>query len=89
MSSTPDDLAWFTDIARPVDRRSLRFPNSLAARLRKFFADNPEEELTIRMICEKFDANPKTVEKVLGEMKAAGELESLHVVRLRTKGIAR
>lgn len=62
---------------------------SVIARIRMFYRDRPDEELSIPQIAVKFGCKIKTVHKALQELKAEGEIESVHVVRRRSNGIAR
>lgn len=62
---------------------------SLAERIAAFFAANPDEELTHEDLAIKFDAAQFAVGYALAKLRARGLLESVHIVRLRSKGIAR
>lgn len=59
--------------------------NGLPARLMAFFIANPDEELTKRQIADKFNVSQASVSNALKAI-AGTELESIHVVRLKTKG---
>lgn len=66
------------------DRRQPGLP----ARVRKFFEDNPDEELSYKAIMAKFGCTMWTARKCVYELAEAGYLESVHVIRRRVKGIA-
>lgn len=61
----------------------------LKERVKRFYADNPSEELTHTLLREKFSCSKWTAVWILRELIAEGVLESVHVIRLRTKGIAK
>lgn len=61
---------------------------SVAGRLRRFFIENPDEELTRADMVAKFGSSFKNIDASLTALRAEGLLESVHVTRLRTKGIA-
>lgn len=61
----------------------------LESRLRRFFTENPDEELTFALITVKFDVSIMHAREVVARMVAAEELESVHLVRARAKGIAK
>ncbi len=61
------------------DRREL----SLKGRVRRFYFDNPTEELTHNMLRQKFGISKWTAVWVLRELVEEGLLESVHVIRLR------
>lgn len=82
---TPDDPnAWFADRDLAPPRKT-----NLLPRIRKFFVDNPDEELTLPMLREKFGVSANAIAEALKRLKKEGQIESVHVVRLRAKGIAR
>lgn len=58
------------------------------ARLRAFFDDNPDEELTRRDIEAKFGCSKSSMENAIASLQLEGRVESVHVVRARSKGIA-
>ena len=55
----------------------------LRARIEAFFDENQGEWLSPADIALKFDANLRSVYRRVWELKQAGKLESLHVVRRR------
>jgi len=62
---------------------------SLVVRVRSYYANNPEEELTYAGVTAKFGCTYETARKVVSALVAVGCLESVHVIRLRTKGVAK
>lgn len=62
-------------------------PESMTARIRRFFVENPDEEMTYELLAVKFDAPIYTVRDIVKHLREAG-VESLHVIRHRSKGIA-
>lgn len=75
-------------IKRPRAPRP-RDPESLFSRLRQFYEDNPDEELSFADAALKFGATRRNVESVVEQLRKLGVLESVHVIRRREKGIAR
>lgn len=63
--------------------------DSLAARMLAYFQANPDEELLRQDVAEKFGAKMKSVDFAIGRLRDQGYLESVHVVRLRERGIAK
>ena len=59
--------------------------NSLAARLMRFFNENPGEELTYADIEVKFGVTYHNVSSTVNRLKQLGQLDSVHVVRLKPK----
>lgn len=55
--------------------------------LRRYFQANPDEELTWPDMLVKFERCRKTLTLALAELIEEGELESVHVIRLREKGM--
>jgi len=62
---------------------------ALPYRLREFFQENPDEELTKRNACDKFDCRIEALERALMYLRVVGELEYVSVIRARAKGRAR
>lgn len=62
---------------------------SLCCKIAGFFDENPDEELTFQGLSDKFNAPVKTVRNVVAELVQSGKVESVHVIRLPSKGIAR
>ncbi len=58
-------------------------PDSLATRLRQFFIDNPDEELTYADIAIKFDVPQHSVATTIGRLRKQGRVETacFYVVR--------
>lgn len=69
------------------DRPTYR-SHGLPKRLVQFFADNPDEELTIEIAALKFDAKPVAVASAVFRLVESGVLESVRVIRLPAKGRA-
>ncbi|MCW1958147.1 MAG: hypothetical protein KIH64_006295 [Mycobacterium sp.] len=63
--------------------------DGVVQRIRAFFAANPEEELTFAMLQSKFGCTLWTARRAVYDLIEAGDLESVHVVRRRERGIAR
>lgn len=62
--------------------------DTLTGRMRRFFVDNPDEEMTFELLAVKFDAPVDAVRSVVRVLREAGVVESLHVIRHPSKGIA-
>lgn len=56
--------------------------------VREFFVRNPDEELTYAQMQEKFDLRERYAREIVKDLKDEGFLESLHVIRNKTKGRA-
>ncbi len=70
--------------AKPARRRH---PNGVIARLVAFFEANPDEELTVNDIVEKFGSCRRTVENALYTARQDGEpLEIVRLVRRKRGG---
>ncbi len=54
--------------------------------LRAFFIDNPDEELTLDDVAEKFDVSRTSAATTINRLNRAGTLEYAHVVRLPERG---
>ena len=63
--------------------------DSVYARLAAFFVDQPDEELSIADIPVKFGCSSWTAHDAVRRLCAERKLESVRIVRCRTKGIAR
>lgn len=63
-----------------------RHPHGLPARLLAFYEANPDEELTYSDIVAKFSVSPFTAREAVKALRS--QIESVHIVRLRAKGIA-
>ena len=61
---------------------------SVVGRLRRFFLDNPDEELRIVDIQSKLDCSQDSARFAIATLRKMKMLESVHVVRMRSKGIA-
>jgi len=68
--------------------RAPYYTKGLPKRLIDYFADNPDEELTLDMVIIKFDARPDGAQKAILRLVEAGVLESVRVIRLPAKGRA-
>lgn len=67
----------------------IRKPTSLPGRIERFFTDNPDEELTHLDIVAKFGCSEHAARQAVAKLRGEGLLESLFVIRNRSKGIAR
>jgi len=65
-----------------IERRE----RGLKARVKRFYFDNPDEELTHALLRAKFGITKWTAVWLLRELVEEGILESVHVIRLRMKG---
>ena len=65
-----------------------RWGDSLTQRVRQFFAENPDEELTYEDMAAKFDVPVNYCREVVRALKTKGEIESVHVIRNPRKGRA-
>jgi Fic family protein len=70
-----------------IDRTEIK--PGLVKRVRQFFENAPEEELTYEFIVIQFGCTLGTARKVVYSLVETGFLESVHVIRRREKGIAR
>jgi len=59
---------------------------STSARMRRFFDENHDEELTLADACIKFGMKPRSLSTLLWDMRKRGEIETVTVIR-RPKGI--
>lgn len=64
-------------------------PASVPEAVRRFFLANPDEELTFEQLALKFGCTVWTARHAVRELKEAGLIESVHVIRNRSKGIAK
>lgn len=69
-----------------IKRAKFTIHGSIADRVLKFFQDNPDEELTPQDIRDKFGASYSSASNML--QRHGDILESVHVVRLKSKGVA-
>lgn len=67
-----------------IERRT----GDLLVRVRRYFMDNPREELTHDFLRIKFGCNKRACRYVLATLKEEGLVESVLVVRNRLAGIA-
>lgn len=67
-----------------IERRG----RDLLARVRRYFIDNPREELTHQIILTKFDCNERAARFVVMTLREEGLIESVRVIRNRQAGIA-
>ena len=63
-------------------------PNSASQRVRRFFRDNPDEELTYAQMMVKFSISQDRVYELVKLMRHEGLIEAVHVVRCVAKGRA-
>jgi len=63
-------------------------PDALTRRITSYFQSNPDEELSIADMATKFGCTKHCVTTAIGRIKPEGVIESVHVVRLRARGIA-
>jgi hypothetical protein len=61
--------------------------NSVVGRLKRFYEDNPEEELTFPDICAKFSCSYGAAAEAVKQLRHLGFLESVSVIRTRKKGM--
>lgn len=61
---------------------------SLTGRMRRFFLDNRDEELTYELLAVKFECTVQEARTVIKTLREAGVVESLHVIRHPAKGRA-
>ena len=65
-----------------------KWGESVSARLKRYFAENPGEWLTFDDICSKFQCTEWTATRALKELRAAGlaiERESVYFVKAKAK----
>ena len=62
--------------------------SGVEAKLRAFFAANPDEELTYSDMLTKFECSRRRLEDAIRELKQDGEFESIHVIRV-ARGLLR
>jgi hypothetical protein len=67
----------------------MKHGQGLGARITAFFRDNPDEELTYPIIAAKFGCSVPSARFAVKQLVKERTIESLHVVRLRVKGIAK
>lgn len=61
----------------------------LKHRVKCYFRDNPQEELTHPVLRVKFGCTVATAKWLVATLVEEGLIESVHVIRLRSMGIAR
>ena len=62
--------------------------SGLGVRIERFFLSNPDEELTYVQIAAKFDCTVCAARWAVKELIKRKDIESVHVIRSRSKGIA-
>lgn len=78
------------DVTPPHTQVPPRKVLSLKLRVRRFFTDHPDEELTAAQFRDKFNCSEATRRWIMVALGGeGGEIESVHVIRLRVKGIAK
>jgi hypothetical protein len=70
-------------------KHGVKHGDGVKARMAAFFRRNPDEELTFEQAILKFEANNNTMRQGVQELVREGLLESVHVVRLRSRGVAK
>lgn len=71
-----------------MTRAGMKQCDGVQRRLEEFFGANPQEELTYADIVVKFGGTYRSAHSAVARLQARGELESVHVIRLRANGIA-
>lgn len=61
-------------------------PSSCASRLVSFFADNPDEELTIEQAMVKCGVGREAIDMAILSLVRKGQLEKVKLIRLPAKG---
>lgn len=61
----------------------------LKMRIKRFFAERPDEELSHELIMAKFGCTYRASRWVVSELIEDGLLESVHTIRLRSAGKAK
>ena len=56
--------------------------------MRRFYLDNPAEELTYALIQAKYGCSYRVALYVVETLAEEGLIERVHVIRLRARGIA-
>jgi hypothetical protein len=72
----------------PRPTKGTTLPGSTQDRFERSFADNPGEELTFEDIAAKFDVTVMRARELVKVAKTRMAIESVHVVRLASKGRA-
>jgi hypothetical protein len=72
----------------PRPSKGQTLPGSTQDRFERFFAENPDEEMTYADICVKFDVTTLRARELVKTAKSRLAIESVHVVRLAAKGRA-
>ena len=60
-------------------------PESKTRQVWEYFVANPSEELQLRDIALKFDMGQRTVYEACRQLREAGMLECVHIVRLKQR----
>lgn len=68
-----------------INSRTRLKPASKMRMIAAFFLDNPEEELTYEQVQIKFSVPRSTAKAALRDLYAEGLLESVRVIRLKTR----
>lgn len=69
-----------------MSRTGTLHAGSPPSRLAKYFADNPDEELTPAQAAIKFGSSERAVMMAVARAVLKGELEYVRVIRLPAKG---
>lgn len=66
----------------------MKHEDTLTGRMRRFFLDNQDEEMTFELLAVKFDTPVDAVRATVRVLREEGTVESLHVIRHPSKGRA-
>ena len=62
-------------------------PGSVVARMKRYFEENPEEELSYPDVCAKFSCSYKAAADAVRQLRYSKLLECVTVIRTRKKGM--
>ena len=64
-----------------MSRQNIYIADSLQNRIRQFFLNNPDEELTYKDMAIKFDCTPDAAKTAIRELKnhSSGAFETVHI----------
>ena len=69
--------------AHSVGRNGAILRNGLRWRIKQFFDDNPDEQLTHADALVKFGGGKKTLNEAISRLKSVGVVETIHVIRAK------
>ena len=69
-----------------MSRNGSHHINAAPARIARYFAENPDEELTVEQAVIKFGVTGRAVTAAVYRAVQRDELEYVHVIRLPAKG---